>query len=138
MTQVQVSVSRPWLSGVLAAVILTLAPVSAGLAVSAVTTCPAKADIASAKALIDSAKLRGLVGEQGDGFLGFVQDSAPTPDLQEAVDEINAARAAVYRETAAKTGVAPDAAGQAVATQLINKMPTGQYYRPLGGVWTRK
>jgi uncharacterized protein YdbL (DUF1318 family) len=138
MTQVQVSVSRPWLSGVLAAVILTLAPVSAGLAVSAVTTSPAKADIASAKALIDSAKLRGLVGEQGDGFLGFVQDSAPTPDLQEAVDEINAGRAAVYRETAAKTGVAPDAAGQAVATQLINKMPTGQYYRPLGGVWTRK
>ena len=76
MTQVQVSVSRPWLSGVLAAVILTLAPVSAGLAVSAVTTSPAKADIASAKALIDSAKLRGLVGEQGDGFLGFVQGSA--------------------------------------------------------------
>ena len=138
MTQVQVSVSRPWLSGVLAAVILTLAPVSAGLAVSAVTTSPAKADIASAKTLIDSAKLRGLVGEQGDGFLGFVQGSAPDPDLQAAIDEINAGRAAVYRETAAKTGVAPDAAGQAVATRLINKMPIGQFYRPLDGDWTRK
>lgn len=138
MTQVQVSSSRPWLPSLLAATILTLVPVSAGLAVSVMATSSAKADTASAKALIDSAKLRGLVGEQGDGFLGFVQGTAPTPDLQAAVDEINAGRAAVYRETAAKTGVAPDAAGQAVATQLINKMPTGQYYRPLGGVWTRK
>ncbi len=138
MTQVQVSSSRPWLPSLLAATILTLVPVSAGLAVSVMATSSAKADTASAKALIDSAKLRGLVGEQGDGFLGFVQGTAPTPDLQAAVDEINAGRAAVYRETAAKTGVAPDAAGQAVATQLINKMPIGQYYRPLGGVWTRK
>lgn len=138
MTQVKVSSTRPLLPSVLAVAILTLAPICAGLAVSVMATSPAKADAASAKALIDAAKLRGLVGEQGDGFLGFVQGSAPGPDLQAAVDEINAGRAAVYRETAAKTGVAPDAAGQAVATQLINKMPTGQYYRPLGGVWTRK
>lgn len=138
MTQVQVSSSRPWLPSLLAATILTLAPVSAGLAVSVMATSSAKADTASAKALIDSAKLRGLVGEQGDGFLGLVQGSGADSDLQAAIDEINAGRAAVYRETAAKTGVAPDAAGQAVATQLINKMPIGQHYRPLGGVWTRK
>ena len=138
MTQVQVSSSRPWLPSLLAATILTLAPVSAGLAVSVMATSSAKADTASAKVLVDSAKLRGLVGEQGDGFLGFVQGAAPDLDLQAAIDQINAGRAAVYRETAAKTGVAPDAAGQAVATQLVNKMPMGQYYRPLGGVWTRK
>ena len=138
MTQVQVSSSRLWLPSLLAATILTLAPVSAGLAVSVMATSSAKADTASAKVLVDSAKLRGLVGEQGDGFLGFVQGAAPDPDLQAAIDEINAGRAAVYRETAAKTGVAPDAAGQAVATRLINKMPIGQFYRPLDGDWTRK
>ena len=138
MTQVQVSVSRPLLSSLFAAAVLTLAPVSAGLAVSVMAIGPAKADAATAKALIDAAKLRGLVGELGDGFLGFVQQVSPDPDLQAALDEINAGRAAVYRETAAKTGVAPDAAGQAVAAQLIGKVPAGQFYRPLGGAWTRK
>ena len=138
MTQVQTSSSRPWLSSLLAAAILTLAPVSAGLAVSVMATSSAKADTASAKALIDIAKLRGLVGEQGDGFLGLVQGLGTDLDLQAAIDEINAGRAAVFRETAAKTGVSPDAAGQAVATQLINKLPAGQFYRPMGGVWTRK
>ncbi len=138
MTQVQVSSSRPWLPSLMAAAVLTLAPISAGLGVAALISSSAKADTASAKALIDIAKLRGLVGEQGDGFLGFVQGTAPAPDLQTAVNEINAGRAAVFRETAAKTGVSPDAAGQAVATQLINKLPVGQFYRPMGGVWTRK
>ena len=138
MTQVQVSSRRAWLPSVLAAAFFALAPICAGLAVSVLATRSAKADTASAKALIDSAKRRGLIGEQGDGFLGFVQDTAPQPDLPAAVNEINIGRAAVYRETADKTGVAPDAAGQAVATQLINKMPAGQFYRPIGGVWTRK
>jgi len=138
MTQVQVSSRRAWLPSVLAAAVFALAPICAGFAVSVLATRSAKADTASAKALIDSAKRRGLIGEQGDGFLGFVEDTAPKPDLQAAVNEINTGRAAVYRETAAKTGVSSDAAGQAVATQLINKMPIGQYYRPMGGVWTRK
>jgi len=138
MTQVQTSSSRPWLPSLFAATILTLAPVSAGLAVSVMASSSAKADTAPAKALIDIAKLRGLVGEQGDGFLGLVQGLGTDPDLQAAIDEINAGRAAVFRETAAKTGVSPDAAGQAVATQLINKLPAGQFYRPMGGVWTRK
>jgi uncharacterized protein YdbL (DUF1318 family) len=138
MTQVQVSSRGAWLPSVLAAAVFALAPICAGLAVSVLATRSAKADIASAKALVDSAKRRGLIGEQGDGFLGFVQGPDSKPDLQAAVDEINTGRAAVYRETAAKTGVSSDSAGQAVATQLINKMPTGQYYRPVGGAWTRK
>ncbi len=138
MTQVQVSSRRAWLPSVLVAAVFALAPICAGLAVSVLATRSAKADTASAKARVDSAKRRGLIGEQGDGFLGFVVDTASKPDLQAAVNEINIGRAAVYRETADKTGVAPDAAGQAVATQLINKMPAGQFYRPIGGVWTRK
>ena len=134
----QYCVKSKTVSGIVLAALLAVSPVAAGLGVTSVLVGPVRADTASAKAQIDAAKASGIVGEQGDGFIGFVQTAAPDPSLQAAVAELNAGRAAVYRETAAKTGVAPDAAGQAVAVQLFNKMPVGQYYRPIGGVWTRK
>jgi len=55
-----------------------------------------------------------------------------------AVNEINAGRANVYAETAAKSGVTRDAAGQATGAQLIGKTPSGQFIKPLGGSWTKK
>ena len=76
------------------------------------TIIPVSAQSDAAKALVDGAKARGSVGEQGDGLLGFVM-AAADPALAAAVAEINAGRAQVYRETAARTGVTPDAAGQA-------------------------
>lgn len=104
----------------------------------AAATVPALAqDAAAAKALVDAAKARGEVGEQADGFLGFVRPSTDTA-LRGAVAEINAGRAEVYREAAAKTGVTSVAAGQATAQQLFARIPAGQFYKPLDGDWTRK
>lgn len=97
----------------------------------------AAAGIASAKAAADAAKAQGLVGEQGDGYLGLVTGSADAA-VTAAMGQINAGRAAVYRETAAKTGVTPEAAGEAAAVQLFGKVPSGQYFKPLGGSWTKK
>jgi uncharacterized protein YdbL (DUF1318 family) len=97
----------------------------------------ALAQSAAAKATVDAAKAQGVVGEQGDGMLGLVSGSAD-PAVKAAVDEINAGRAKAYQDIAAKTGVAPDAAGQAAAQQLLARLPAGYYYRPLGGAWTRK
>ncbi len=90
-----------------------------------------------AKDAIVAAKSAGQVGEQGDGFLGLVSGSAPA-ETQAAVAEINAGRAAAYRDIAAKTGVTEQAAGEATARQLITRIPPGGYYKPLGGSWTRK
>ena len=98
---------------------------------------PASAQSDAAKALVDGAKARGSVGEQGDGFLGFVM-AAADPALAAAVAEINAGRGQVYRETAARTGVTADAAGQATAQQLFTRLPAGQYFKPLNGNWVRK
>ncbi len=110
--------------------LLLVAALSAGFPVMA-------ADAAAAKATVDAAKARGEVGEQGDGYLGLVAGNAP-PEVRGALAEINVGRAEVYRDTAAKTGVTAEAAGQATARQLIERLPPGQYYRPLGGGWTRK
>ena len=51
---------------------------------------------------------------------------------------INAGRRGVYTQTASKSGVSPDAAGQATGAQLIAKVPGGQFFKPMGGAWTKK
>lgn len=97
---------------------------------------PAFADLASDKAMVDAAKAQGKVGEQADGYLGIV--SGGDAALTAAVNAINAGRADVYAQTAARSGVSRDAAGQAAGAQLIAKTPAGQYIKPLGGSWTKK
>jgi uncharacterized protein YdbL (DUF1318 family) len=92
---------------------------------------------AGAKAAVDSAKAAGVVGEQGDGFLGLVTGAAP-PGVKSAVTEINTGRAKAYADIAAKTGVAVAVAGEATARQLQSRLPSGQYFKPEDGSWTRK
>ena len=97
---------------------------------------PVFADAASDKAAVDAAKASGVVGEQADGYLGIVSGSDGA--ISAAVSSINAGRAQVYAQTAAKSGTSRDAAGQATGELLIEKMPAGQYYKPLNGGWTKK
>lgn len=113
----------------------SLALAFAATALVAAASVPAFAQSA-AKVAVDAGKVQGVVGEQADGFLGVV--SGGDAALRAAVAEINAGRAAAYRETAAKTGVTVEAAGQATAVQLIARVPAGQFYKPAGGGWTRK
>src|SRR6185503_3545153 len=79
---------------------------------------PATAQTPAQKAAVDAAKAAGTVGEQGDGYLGFVTPSTD-PMLAAAVAAINAGRTEVYRQTAMRTGVTVEAAGQATAQQLF-------------------
>jgi hypothetical protein len=116
-----------------AALALTLAAIP----MTALMIQPAFADLASDKATVDTAKAAGTVGEQADGYLGYVNGSADGATTA-AVSAINAGRAGVYRQTAAKSGVTPEAAGQATGTQLLAKVPAGQFYKPLGASWKKK
>jgi uncharacterized protein YdbL (DUF1318 family) len=124
------SIVRNW---ALAAMVAASFPLGAALLMPA----PAHAQSAADKALVDAAKTRGQIGEQGDGYLGFV---APSTDaaLAAAVAAINAGRMQAYRATAQQAGVSVEAAGQATAQQLFMRLPPGQYYKPLNGDWTRK
>lgn len=117
--------SRPALLG------LVGGAVALGLAGAALAQTPAD------KAAVDAAKAAGTVGEQGDGYLGFVAGGGDA-GLQAAVRAINAGRAAAYRDIAAKTGVTPEAAGQATAERLRGELRAGQYFKPLNGGWTRR
>ena len=99
---------------------------------------PAIAQTAAAKTAVDAAKAAGTVGEQADGFLGFVSGGGDAA-LRAAVAEINAGRAQLYREAAAKNGVSPEAAGaSAFKTVVESRLKPGEYYKPAGGGWVRK
>jgi uncharacterized protein YdbL (DUF1318 family) len=111
-----------------------------GAAVLAALAAPvaAVAQSAEAKAAVDAGKSAGIVGEQADGYLGFVAGGGD-PALRSAVAEINAGRAQVYREAAAKTGATPAAAGAAAFVNAIQpRIKPGQFYKPAGGGWAKK
>jgi uncharacterized protein YdbL (DUF1318 family) len=82
-----------------------MAPVAAVVA-SITFAGAAYADPAAAKAAVDAAKAQGVVGEQADGFLGFVNAGAASADVRAAVAEINAGRRQLYSQAAARTASA--------------------------------
>jgi len=109
------------------------------LAVLAALAAPAAAVAQSTatKATVDAAKSAGVVGEQADGFLGFVT-AAADPAIKTAVAEINAGRAELYKQAAAKNGVSAAAAGAAAFESVVKgKLRPGDYYKPAGGGWTK-
>ena len=117
--------------------VLAAALAVAGMTAASFAPTIAVAQSAAAKAAVDAAKARGEVGEQSDGYLGLVKGSADAA-LTAAVAEINAGRAAAYRDIASKTNVTPEAAGIATARQLIARAPAGQSYRDDQGKWVKK
>ena len=114
----------------------TMTVLALAASLGAVALAPAFAQSAAAKAAVDAGKASGTVGEQADGYLGVV--SGGDAALRAAVAEINAGRAAAYKDIAAKTGVTPEAAGQATAKQLYARVAPGQYWKPLEGGWMKK
>ena len=105
---------------------------------AALAAVPVVAMAMDARTAVLDAKTAGVVGEQADGFLGLVKPTNDTA-LKEAVAEINAGRAQLYREAAAKNGVAVEAAGASAFTGVVQgRLRPGDYYKPAGGAWMRK
>jgi uncharacterized protein YdbL (DUF1318 family) len=130
--------THPWLANIGRAVSRLL--VMLAIIVTAIAAAPPQAgaaDLAAAKVVVDQAKAQGTLGEQSDGYLGLVTGSAP-PDVVAAMQAINAGRSEAYAQTSQKTGVTPQAAGEATALQLFDKVPAGQFIRPAGSGWVKK
>ena len=82
----------------------------AAAVLAALAIAPPAAIALDSKTLVDQAKAQGIVGEQSDGFLGFVK-STDDEALRGAVRDINEGRAALYRQAAARNKVPVEAAG---------------------------
>jgi len=105
---------------------------TAGLAIAGLSGAAAVAQNRDAASL----RASGQVGEQADGLMGCVASCDAA--TRAAIAEINRKRVEAYREVAQRTGVSEAAAAQAAGRRLIANLSPGQWYRPLGGGWTRK
>ncbi len=90
------------------------------------------------KALIDQAKAQGVVGEQADGYLGF-RTAASDGQLTEAVQDTNEARRNAYGQRAQAAGTTTEvAAARMFESQLLPRIPSGQWYRNAAGQWVQR
>ena len=87
----------------------------------------------AADPVVEAALSAGTVGEQWDGYLGFV--SAPSADLKAAVDAINIKRRAGYTQIAAARNATVDQFAQTTACSILRNVKPGQAYKLKDGSW---
>jgi uncharacterized protein YdbL (DUF1318 family) len=86
---------------------------------------------------LDEAKSQGLVGEQANGYLGVVSDSAAA-DVRALVNDVNQQRQQLYLERAQKAGVKPEIMELRTGERLLERAPAGEFIRTPDGRWVRK
>ncbi len=88
---------------------------------------------------IDTAMASDIIGEQADGYLGFVRNATPSQaDLQRRVNEVNIRRRGVYIQVARESGETLDRVALLQALRQITKTPAGEYFQDLSDIWCAK
>jgi uncharacterized protein len=88
---------------------------------------------------IDTAMTAGTIGEQADGYLGFVRPpTTAQADLQRRVNEVNIRRRSVYIQVARDGGETLDRVALLQALRQITKAAPGEYFQDLSDTWCVK
>jgi uncharacterized protein YdbL (DUF1318 family) len=88
---------------------------------------------------VDRALAAGIIGEQADGYLGFVRTpTAAQADLQRRINEINIRRRGVFNEAAKANGETEDRVALLSALRQITKTPNGEYFQDTTRTWCVK
>jgi uncharacterized protein YdbL (DUF1318 family) len=104
--------------------------------IAAALACSVPASAQQADAVVAQARASGLVGEQADGFLGFVPNAQISADLRGRVDQVNIRRRALYTTRATERNVSPNEMAAAVACEIFgSRIAIGERYRDEGGHW---
>jgi len=105
-----------------------------GIVVVPGLTESAQAQILSVKARVDQAKAQGLVGEQLDGYIGFVTPGV-SADIRAAVNEINIKRKTIYTGTARAKKVSVSIIAGLTGEKLTAKARPGHMVKLGDGIW---
>jgi uncharacterized protein len=90
-------------------------------------------------AALAQARAGGLVGEQADGYLGFVPGASISADLRGRVEQNNIQRRALYTRRAAERNVSVNEMAAAVACEVFEgRIAVGEHYRNEGGQWRQR
>lgn len=98
---------------------------------------PGKAAKARGEYLLPKAKAAGQVGEQPDGYLGLVDESAPE-QIKKMVIDTNERRKARYTEVSKKRGSSVESVEQMAGEKFAKRAKPGELLRAPDGTWTKK
>jgi|GEM_PF-3455449 len=88
---------------------------------------------------VDTAIANRIIGEQANGYLGFVRTpTSAQADLQRTINEINIRRRAVYTEVATSQNETVDRVALLQALRQIQKAAIGDYFRDTNNTWCAK
>ncbi len=85
---------------------------------------------------LTSAKNAGLIGEQANGYIGFVV-SVPG-DVRALVKSVNAKRKARYKEIAKSKKISLSDVARIGGAKAIERTKSGNYIKSAGGSWDKK
>jgi uncharacterized protein YdbL (DUF1318 family) len=89
--------------------------------------------------VIAQARASGLVGEQADGYLGFVPGAQISADLRGRVDQNNMQRRQLYTRRANERNVSVNEMAAAVACEVFERrIAIGERYRNQAGQWRQR
>jgi len=108
------------------------APVAVAAAMLALTI-PLSAIAQARDPLYAAARSNGHVGEQVNGYLGFV--AAPTADLKKVIEDINIKRRAVYADKAKTANATLEEYALTSGCLLISHTVPGEKYQAPDGNW---
>jgi uncharacterized protein YdbL (DUF1318 family) len=110
--------------------------VTAALAAAALAlAAPAMAQDAT----LNQARASGLIGEQADGYLGFVPGAQISADLRGRVEQNNMQRRQLYTRRANERGVSVNEMAAAVACEVFqSRIAVGERYRNQAGQWRQR
>lgn len=90
-------------------------------------------------AAIGQARAAGLVGEQADGYLGFVPGASISADLRGRVEQNNIQRRALFARRAEERNVSINEMAAAVACEVFaRRIAVGERYRDEAGQWRQR
>ncbi len=85
---------------------------------------------------LTSAKASGLIGEQANGYIGFVKPVSE--EVKYLVKEVNAKRKAKYKKIAKSQGIPLENVEKIAGKKAIGKTLSGNYIKPKGKKWLKK
>ncbi|MEZ5957124.1 MAG: DUF1318 domain-containing protein [Hyphomonadaceae bacterium] len=113
----------------------------AGIAAAAAVALTATVAMAQAgDAVLSQARASGLIGEQADGYLGFVPGANISADLRGRVDQNNIQRRQLYTRRATERSVSVNEMAAAVACEVFQRprIAVGERYRNEAGQWRQR
>lgn len=109
------------------------------VAAAATLALSAPAFAQAADATLAQARANGLIGEQADGYLGFVPGASISADLRGRVEQNNIQRRQLFTRRAAERSVSVNEMAAAVACEVFERrVAVGERYRDEGGQWRQR